>query len=169
MKVPEWKSVCRDPALAFPTTKQVRHLNRGHMIAPLAKFIDWYALQVAAMLPSIRKCARGDSKLTERCDHECCFCFHDCAFAVVVRMSRRSRLRALGKPSVLDGLHGFDDSLSSVGLSGLRYLCSLGGIAIGSAFIVLSLAPPHRQSRSDTIDPVSRRTTQTTISSVPRR
>ena len=35
------------------------------MIAPLAKFIDWYALQVAAMLPSIRKCARGDSKLTE--------------------------------------------------------------------------------------------------------
>ncbi len=35
------------------------------MIAPLAKFIDWSALQVAAMLPSIRKCARGDSKLTE--------------------------------------------------------------------------------------------------------
>ena len=35
------------------------------MIAPLAKFIDWYAIQVAAMLPSIRKCARGDSKLTE--------------------------------------------------------------------------------------------------------
>jgi pimeloyl-ACP methyl ester carboxylesterase len=35
------------------------------MIAPLAKFIDWYFLQVAAMLPSIRKCARGDSKLTE--------------------------------------------------------------------------------------------------------
>lgn len=35
------------------------------MIAPLAKFIDWYALQFAAMLPSIRKCARGDSKLTE--------------------------------------------------------------------------------------------------------
>src|SRR5208282_1006392 len=35
------------------------------MNAPLAKFIDWYSLQVAAMLPSIRKCARGDSKLTE--------------------------------------------------------------------------------------------------------
>jgi len=35
------------------------------MIARLAKFIDWYALQVAAMLPSIRKCARGDSKLRE--------------------------------------------------------------------------------------------------------
>jgi Alpha/beta hydrolase family len=35
------------------------------MIARLAKFIDWYSLQVAAMLPSIRKCARGDSKLTE--------------------------------------------------------------------------------------------------------
>ena len=35
------------------------------MIAPLAKFIDWYSLQVAAILPSIRKCARGDSKLTE--------------------------------------------------------------------------------------------------------
>ena len=35
------------------------------MIAPLAKLIDWYALQFAAMLPSIRKCARGDSKLTE--------------------------------------------------------------------------------------------------------
>jgi hypothetical protein len=35
------------------------------MIAPLAKFIDWYALQFAAMLPSIRKCARGDSKLAE--------------------------------------------------------------------------------------------------------
>jgi len=35
------------------------------MNAPLAKFIDWHALQVAAMLPSIRKCARGDSKLTE--------------------------------------------------------------------------------------------------------
>jgi acetyl esterase/lipase len=35
------------------------------MIAPLAKFFDWYALQVAAMLPSIRKCARGDSKLRE--------------------------------------------------------------------------------------------------------
>jgi pimeloyl-ACP methyl ester carboxylesterase len=35
------------------------------MNAPLAKFIDWYALQVAAMLPSIRKCARGDSHLTE--------------------------------------------------------------------------------------------------------
>jgi pimeloyl-ACP methyl ester carboxylesterase len=35
------------------------------MIASLAKFIDWYSLQVAVMLPSIRKCARGDSKLTE--------------------------------------------------------------------------------------------------------
>ncbi len=35
------------------------------MIAPLAKFIDWSVLQVAAMRPSIRKCARGDSKLTE--------------------------------------------------------------------------------------------------------
>jgi dienelactone hydrolase len=35
------------------------------MIAPLAKFIDWYFLQVVWMLPSIRKCARGDSKLTE--------------------------------------------------------------------------------------------------------
>jgi hypothetical protein len=35
------------------------------MIAPLAQFIDWSALQAAAMLPSIRKCARGDSKLTE--------------------------------------------------------------------------------------------------------
>jgi dienelactone hydrolase len=35
------------------------------MIAPLAKFIDWSALQAAAMLPSIQKCARGDSKLTE--------------------------------------------------------------------------------------------------------
>jgi pimeloyl-ACP methyl ester carboxylesterase len=35
------------------------------MIAPLAKFIDWYSLQVAALLPSVRKCARGASKLTE--------------------------------------------------------------------------------------------------------
>jgi dienelactone hydrolase len=35
------------------------------MIAPLAKFIDWSALQAAAMFPSIRKCAKGDSKLTE--------------------------------------------------------------------------------------------------------
>jgi dienelactone hydrolase len=35
------------------------------MIAPLAKFIDWHALQVAALLPSVRKCARGDSKLAE--------------------------------------------------------------------------------------------------------
>ena len=35
------------------------------MIAPLAKFIGWYVLQFAAMLPSFRKCARGDSKLTE--------------------------------------------------------------------------------------------------------
>jgi dienelactone hydrolase len=35
------------------------------MIAPLAKFIDWSALQVAAMLPPIQKCARGNSKLTE--------------------------------------------------------------------------------------------------------
>src|SRR4051812_24831004 len=35
------------------------------MIAPLAKSIDWWALQVAAFLPAIRKCARGDSKLTE--------------------------------------------------------------------------------------------------------
>ena len=35
------------------------------MLAPLAKFIDWSVLQVAAMLPSIRKCARGDSKLAE--------------------------------------------------------------------------------------------------------
>src|ERR1017187_4648048 len=35
------------------------------MIAPLAKFIDWSALQFAAVLPSIRKCVRGDSKLTE--------------------------------------------------------------------------------------------------------
>jgi len=33
------------------------------MIAPLAKFIDRCSLQAAAMLPSIRKCARGDSKL----------------------------------------------------------------------------------------------------------
>jgi hypothetical protein len=35
------------------------------MIRLLAKSIDWSALQVAAFLPSIRKCARGDSKLTE--------------------------------------------------------------------------------------------------------
>jgi len=35
------------------------------MIAPLAKLMDWSALQAAAMLPSIRKCARGDAKLTE--------------------------------------------------------------------------------------------------------
>lgn len=35
------------------------------MIAPLAKFIDWYFLQVVWTLPSFRKCARGDSKLTE--------------------------------------------------------------------------------------------------------
>src|SRR6516164_6616057 len=35
------------------------------MIAHLAKFIDWHALQFAAMLPSFRKCARGDSQLTE--------------------------------------------------------------------------------------------------------
>ena len=35
------------------------------MISPLVKFIDWYFLQVVWMLPSIRKCARGDSKLTE--------------------------------------------------------------------------------------------------------
>lgn len=35
------------------------------MIAPLARFIDRYALQVATLLPSIRKCARGDSKLAE--------------------------------------------------------------------------------------------------------
>jgi hypothetical protein len=38
------------------------------MIAARAEFIDWYALQAAAMLPSIRKCARGDSKLTEAVD-----------------------------------------------------------------------------------------------------
>jgi pimeloyl-ACP methyl ester carboxylesterase len=35
------------------------------MIASLAKFVDWYALQAATMLPFLRKCARGDSKLTE--------------------------------------------------------------------------------------------------------
>lgn len=35
------------------------------MIAPLAKFIDWYVLQLFVLLPSIQKCARGDSKLTE--------------------------------------------------------------------------------------------------------
>jgi len=33
------------------------------MIAPLAEFIDRYSLQVVAMLLSIRKCARGDSRL----------------------------------------------------------------------------------------------------------
>src|SRR6266496_5555994 len=35
------------------------------MIRLLAKSIDWHALQVAATFPSVRKCARGDSKLTE--------------------------------------------------------------------------------------------------------
>ena len=35
------------------------------MIASLAKFLDWSALQAVAMLPSFRKCASGDSKLTE--------------------------------------------------------------------------------------------------------
>jgi hypothetical protein len=35
------------------------------MIAPLAKLMDWSALQAVAMLPSIRKCAKGDSQLTE--------------------------------------------------------------------------------------------------------
>jgi len=35
------------------------------MISLLAKFIDWNALQFAAMLPAFRECARGDSKLTE--------------------------------------------------------------------------------------------------------
>jgi dienelactone hydrolase len=38
------------------------------MIAPFARFIDWYALQAATMLPSIRKCAKGKSKLTEAID-----------------------------------------------------------------------------------------------------
>jgi len=35
------------------------------MLAPFAKFIDWSSLQVAAMLPPFRKCARSDSKLAE--------------------------------------------------------------------------------------------------------
>lgn len=36
------------------------------MIAPLAKFIDWYALQAASvLLISARKCDRGNSKLAE--------------------------------------------------------------------------------------------------------
>ena len=35
------------------------------MIAPLAKLIDWYALQFAALLPSFRKCDKNNSKLTE--------------------------------------------------------------------------------------------------------
>lgn len=35
------------------------------MIPPLAKFIDWYVLQSFVLLPSIRKCARGASKLAE--------------------------------------------------------------------------------------------------------
>jgi hypothetical protein len=36
------------------------------MIAPLEKLMDWSVLQAAAILPStIRKCARGGSKLTE--------------------------------------------------------------------------------------------------------
>ena len=39
--------------------------RKKSMIESLAKFIDWYSLQVAAMLPSIRKCAGGNSKLTE--------------------------------------------------------------------------------------------------------
>ena len=39
--------------------------KKQRVIAPLAKFIDWYSLQVAALLPSIRKCARGDSELME--------------------------------------------------------------------------------------------------------
>ena len=44
---------------------EVGSWSNQRMIAPLAKFIDWYALQAIAMLPSIRKCARSDSKLTE--------------------------------------------------------------------------------------------------------
>jgi dienelactone hydrolase len=35
------------------------------MIAPLAKFIDWYSLQVICMFPSFRKCAEGNSRLAE--------------------------------------------------------------------------------------------------------
>ena len=35
------------------------------MIAALAEFIDWWAQQAAAILPVIRKCAQGDSKLME--------------------------------------------------------------------------------------------------------
>jgi hypothetical protein len=35
------------------------------MIAVLAESIDWWALQAAAILPVIRKCAQGDSKLME--------------------------------------------------------------------------------------------------------
>jgi hypothetical protein len=35
------------------------------MTALLAEFIDWQALQVAALLPSFRKCANADSKLAE--------------------------------------------------------------------------------------------------------
>jgi hypothetical protein len=35
------------------------------MVAPFEKLMDWPALQAAAMLPSIRKYARGDSKLAE--------------------------------------------------------------------------------------------------------
>ena len=35
------------------------------VIPALAKFIDWYFLQAVWMLQSFRKCARGDSRLTE--------------------------------------------------------------------------------------------------------
>jgi len=53
------------PALAGTAIEQRDHSNTKQMIAPLATFIDWSALQAVAMLPSIRECARGDSKLTE--------------------------------------------------------------------------------------------------------
>src|SRR6202035_902679 len=50
------------PLTALSTPSRVTKLL-AQFVAPLAKFIDWYFLQVAAMLPSIRKRASDDSKL----------------------------------------------------------------------------------------------------------
>jgi hypothetical protein len=62
---------CSHPAFTIARLtgcgRALKSLPSGHeaMLAPLAKFIDWYALQFVATFPSIRKCARGESKLTE--------------------------------------------------------------------------------------------------------
>src|SRR5438876_60161 len=113
----------------------------GPFAAGLCKIHLPFAINGDAGTRMSQSRVRG-SKHYQRCDHDCCFCLHGCAFAVVVRSMPNVEDAAgpdselLGKTFVADGSRGLDVPLSF----GQSYPCSLGGSTLGLIFVTCAAA-----------------------------